>query len=143
MRVFNTLDAVPCGDVPAGLLPAGRRLQNLRSGWGLRTRPEIPGMNRVVRPRPVGSQPALKRLMLVAITLAPLAAGCSSLGRPDWLAPGPARNQQRRAVRFDPYMQDDVGPYLLRLPLVDGGRPRDYAEPVPEVRRARWWAAGR
>lgn len=69
--------------------------------------------------------------------------GCSSLGRPDWLAPGPARNQQRRAVRFDPYMQDDVGPYLLRLPLVDGGRPRDYAEPVPEVRRARWWAAGR
>jgi hypothetical protein len=70
-------------------------------------------------------------------------AGCSSLGRPDWLAPGPARSQQRRAVRFDPYMQDDVGPYLLRLPLVDGGRPRDYAEPVPEVRRARWWAAGR
>ncbi|MFM8579596.1 MAG: hypothetical protein ACKOCN_12485 [Planctomycetaceae bacterium] len=70
-------------------------------------------------------------------------AGCSSLGRPDWLAPGPARNQQRRAVRFDPYLQDDVGPYLLRLPLVDGGRPRDYAEPVPEVRRARWWSAGR
>ena len=66
--------------------------------------------------------------------------GCASLGKPDWLQPGPSRSQQRKAVRFDPYLQDDICPYLFRLPLMDGSRPRDFAEPVPEVRRARWWS---
>lgn len=70
-------------------------------------------------------------------------AGCSTLGRPDWLYPGPAQLQQRRAVRFDPYLQDDIAPSQLRLPLMDGSRPRDFLEPVPEVKRARWWAQGR
>jgi hypothetical protein len=68
------------------------------------------------------------------------AGGCASLGKPDWLQPGTSRSQQRKAVRFDPYLQDDIGPYLFRLPLMDGSRPRDFAEPVPEVRRARWWS---
>jgi len=66
--------------------------------------------------------------------------GCASLGKPDWLDPGPARLQQRRAVRFDPYLQDDIAPSSLRLPLMDGARPRDFADPVPEVRRSRWWS---
>ena len=43
-------------------------------------------------------------------------------------------------MRFDPYLQDDIGPYALRLPLMDGSRPRDFNEPVAEVKRARWWA---
>ncbi|MFM9059242.1 MAG: hypothetical protein ACKOSQ_08980 [Planctomycetaceae bacterium] len=69
------------------------------------------------------------------------AGGCASLGKPDWLAPGPARSQQRRAARFDPFPQDDIGPYAFRTyGIMDGARPRDYAEPVPEVRRARWWS---
>ncbi len=67
-------------------------------------------------------------------------SGCVSLGKPDWLDPGPVRAQQRKAVRFDPYLQEDIGPYQFRLPLMDGSRPRDFAEPVPEVRRARWWS---
>ncbi|HAO71725.1 MAG: hypothetical protein ISQ10_00560 [Planctomycetes bacterium] len=66
--------------------------------------------------------------------------GCASLGRPDWVQPGPAVNQRRRAVRFDPYLQDDIAPSVLRLPLMDGTRPRDFADPVPEVTRSRWWA---
>jgi hypothetical protein len=68
-------------------------------------------------------------------------SGCASLGRPAWLDPGPARTQQRRAVRFDPFMQNDIGPSALRTyGILDGSRPRDYAEPVPEVRRSRWWS---
>ena len=52
-----------------------------------------------------------------------------------------ARAQQRRAVRFDPFMENDIGPSLLRqYTTLDGTRPRDYAEPVAEVKRARWWS---
>jgi hypothetical protein len=85
--------------------------------------------------------PALTAPRLALAALVILAGGgCASLGKPDWLQPGPSRSQQRKAVRFDPYLQDDIGPYLFRLPLMDGSRPRDFAEPVPEVRRARWWS---
>jgi hypothetical protein len=81
---------------------------------------------------------------LIAMLLGATAScGCSTLGRPDWLEPGPEANQRRRAVRFDPYLQNDIGPYQFRLPLMDGTRPRDYAEPVSEVKRSRWWSGGR
>jgi hypothetical protein len=66
------------------------------------------------------------------------AGGCASLGKPDWLDPGPARNQQRRAVRFDPFLQTDVR--HDQLSIMDGSRPRDYVEPTPEVTRSRWWS---
>ena len=81
--------------------------------------------------------------VVAALTLAAgVAGGCASLGKPDWLEPGPARNQQRRAVRFDPFMENDIGPYAFRqYGIMDGTRPRDYAEPVAEVRRARWWSS--
>lgn len=72
--------------------------------------------------------------MIVATT-----CGCASLGKPTLPAPD-ARSQQHRAVRFDPYLQDDIGPYLFRQPLMDGSRPRDFNEPVPEIRRSRWWS---
>lgn len=62
-------------------------------------------------------------------------SGCASLGKPVWLEPGPARYQQRRAVRFDPYQQTDVR--HDHLSTMDGTRPRDYAEPVVEVKRSR------
>jgi hypothetical protein len=65
-------------------------------------------------------------------------AGWSSLGKPVWLEPGTARSQQRRAVRFDPFQQTDVR--HDHLSIMDGTRPRDYAEPVIEVKRPRWWA---
>ena len=80
---------------------------------------------------------------MLSWSVIPLFVGCSTLGRPEWLYPGPAELQRRRAVKFDPYLQDDIGPYQFRLPLMDGSRPRDYLEPVPEVKRSRWWAEGR
>ena len=81
-------------------------------------------------------------MILIAVILPVLAtgSGCASLGKPDWLDPGPERLQRRRAVRFDPYLQDDIAPSSLRVPLMDGARPRDFATPVPEVRRSRWWS---
>ncbi len=82
------------------------------------------------------------RVLVALVWAACLAGGCASLGKPEWLEPGPARNQQRRAVRFDPFMENDIGPYAFRqYGIMDGTRPRDYAEPVPEVRRARWWSS--
>jgi len=87
------------------------------------------------------SQPLPWTIPLLVAAALVIASGCASVGRPDWLDPGPVRNQQRRAVRFDPFMQSDIGPYGFRqYGIMDGSRPRDYAEPVPEVRRSRWWA---
>jgi len=84
--------------------------------------------------------PRLAATAFLMIAVVGGAGGCASLGRPQWLEPGPTRNQQRKAVRFDPYLQNDIGPYAFRMPLMDGSRPRDFIEPVPEVRRSRWWS---
>jgi len=92
------------------------------------------------RPLPtIGPLPTCGPLLGIVAALA-ACSGCASLGKPEWLEPGPVRSQQRRAVRFDPYLEDDMLPSSLRLPLNDGLRPRDFAVPVPEVRRSRWWA---
>lgn len=89
--------------------------------------------------------PAASRPVPAAVAVAlvgALASGCASLGTPKWLEPLPAKSQQRRAVRFDPFMENDIGPYAFRqYGIMDGTRPRDYAEPVAEVRRARWWSS--
>ena len=80
-------------------------------------------------------------VVAVAVVVVVCAPGCASLGKPQWLEPLPAKSQQRRAVRFDPFMENDIGPSLLRqYSTLDGTRPRDYAEPVAEVKRARWWS---
>lgn len=83
------------------------------------------------------------RVVGVVLVLLSLAEGCASLGKPTWPAGGSARAQQRRAVRFDPYPQDDIGTTLFRESLMDGTRPRDYNEPVAEIRRSRWWSPTR
>jgi hypothetical protein len=44
----------------------------------------------------------IPRLIVVA-GLVLFVGGCASLGKPDWLDPGPAARQRRKAVRFDPY----------------------------------------
>jgi len=86
--------------------------------------------------------PTHRVLVSVAACMTLVASGCASLGKPKWLEPpASARAQQRRAVRFDPFMENDIGPSLLRqYTTLDGTRPRDYAEPVAEVKRARWWS---
>jgi hypothetical protein len=67
-------------------------------------------------------------------------SGCASLGKPDWLDPGPVRSQQRKAVRFDPYLEGGPLTSSPGVALLDGLRPRDFSAPVPEIRRSRWWA---
>ena len=85
----------------------------------------------------------LRGCFAAATILAMVLPGCASLGKPQWRASGPAQSQRRRAVRFDPYLQDDIAPSILRMPLNDGTRPRDFADPMPEVERSRWWSAVR
>ena len=80
------------------------------------------------------SRPAIALAALVACAV----GGCASLGKPAWLDPGPVRSQQRRAVRFDPFLQTEVR--HDQLSTMDGSRPRDYSEPLPEVTRPRWWS---
>ena len=59
--------------------------------------------------------------------------GCNTYsGQTNLLNPGTAAEQRRRAERFDPYPENDIGPEVV------GGRPRDYPEPVSQPERARW-----
>ncbi|MBN2579287.1 MAG: hypothetical protein JXB10_09875 [Pirellulales bacterium] len=57
--------------------------------------------------------------------------GCFNLAPPNWCHPGTAPVQQDRAVRFDPYPENEIGP-------ATGTRPRDFAVPLAEPARARW-----
>jgi hypothetical protein len=50
---------------------------------------------------------------------------------PNFMSPGPAPYQRAEAIRHDPYPLNDVGPEI------EGGRPREYQQPVNEVERAR------
>jgi hypothetical protein len=56
--------------------------------------------------------------------------GCFSLAPPQWGHPGTATEQQKRAIRFDPYPENDIGP-------ATNTQPRDYV-PLAEPARARW-----
>ncbi len=59
-------------------------------------------------------------------------AGCIHTGGPQWLHPGSAKCQQNRALRYDPYPENEPGPTMV------GVRPREYQMPPPEPSRARW-----
>jgi predicted small lipoprotein YifL len=72
----------------------------------------------------------LGRWVVAAVLLAGL-AGCG-MERPRLFHPGPAAYQQKKAERFDPYADNDIGPEVV------GARPRDYQKPIPEPSRARW-----
>lgn len=74
-----------------------------------------------------------RRFNLLALGILLSAPGCMSdpfggLFKP----PGSVEAQRDRAVRFDPYPENDIGPH------VDGGRPPGYQNPLPEVSRSRW-----
>jgi hypothetical protein len=60
-------------------------------------------------------------------------AGCASTAGPSWLHPGTTQAQQSRALRYDPYPENECG-----SPLV-GDRPREFDKPPPEPSRARWF----
>ena len=67
--------------------------------------------------------------------VAALAIGCKGnpAGTHRWggsqFGQGSIDRQKNRAVVFDPYPLNDIGP-----PIV-GGRPREYANPLPEAQR--------
>jgi hypothetical protein len=59
-------------------------------------------------------------------------AGCQTTATPNIRHPGSTQAQQNRAVRFDPYPENETGPTLV------GVRPREYENPISEPARARW-----
>jgi hypothetical protein len=82
---------------------------------------------------------AVKRRWLLAVGALVFVAsgiGCKGTAGPSWFHPGSAGVQQSRALRFDPYPENDIGPN------VDGARPRGYEKPPPEPSRARWTIGG-
>jgi hypothetical protein len=74
------------------------------------------------------------RIGLVAVLVLGV-AGCkgSPAGSHRWggsqYGQGSIERQKNRAVTFDPYPLNDIGP-----PIV-GGRPREFANPLPEAQR--------
>jgi hypothetical protein len=70
----------------------------------------------------------LRNLTMIGSLL--LLAGCFSLAPPQWGHPGTAEEQQKQAIRFDPYPENDIGP-------ATNTQPRDYV-PLAEPARARW-----
>jgi hypothetical protein len=75
---------------------------------------------------------------LLALLTAMLAAGgCMGQHFRLW-HPGTIQQQRLRATIHDPYPDPDLGP------KIDGGRPREYQDPLPEPVRNRiyadsWW----
>jgi hypothetical protein len=66
-----------------------------------------------------------------------LIAGCAE-HHAKIVRPGTIQQQRLRATIHDPYPDPDLGPN------VDGGRPREYMQPLPEPVRNRiyadsWW----
>jgi hypothetical protein len=74
----------------------------------------------------------MKRRLAAALVVLATAGGCCRFAGPNWAHPGSAACQQKRALRYDPYPENEPGP------SVEGTRPREYANPPPEVSRARW-----
>lgn len=70
------------------------------------------------------------RQLLIALMACLAGEGCAPLA--DRIAhPGTAEQQRLRATIHDPYPDPDAGPEIV------GGRPRDYASPLPEPVRNR------
>ena len=72
-------------------------------------------------------------LLLAVATVSMLGCKGSPLGAHRWsgsaAGQGSVEQQKSRAVTFDPYPLNDIGP-----PVV-GGRPREYSNPLPEAAR--------
>ena len=73
------------------------------------------------------------KLLLPLVVAFIAAAGCTAY-HPRIRNPGTIEQQRLRATIHDPYPDPDLGP------KIDGGRPRDYREPLPEpVRNRIYW----
>lgn len=56
-----------------------------------------------------------------------LLTGCQNGLQQNLQPPGTIWQQRNRAVQFDPYPVDHMGPAIV------GGRPRDFSKPLPEA----------
>ncbi len=72
----------------------------------------------------------------LAASLLSLPACSPTIRKPRLGSPGTAPIQRYNATQFDPYPLPDMGPEIV------GGRPPDFAVPVPEVERARQFRRG-
>jgi hypothetical protein len=69
-------------------------------------------------------------LAVFAAMLVAALAGCMT-DPVNWRQPGTMAEQQRRAIRLDPYPNNNIAPEIV------GGRPREYQIDRSEVERAR------
>lgn len=78
----------------------------------------------------------MKRLWLLAGVLILGVVGCRAdqkrIAMPNLAQPGSACVQEKRALRFYPYAEPNVGPGMADT------RPREYEVPPAEVSRGRW-----
>jgi hypothetical protein len=74
----------------------------------------------------------MKGPLAAGLVILATAGGCCGIAPPNWGHPGSAAVQQKRALRYDPYPENEPGP------SIEGTRPREYANPPPEASRARW-----
>jgi hypothetical protein len=77
---------------------------------------------------------AFQLLVIIALLMAGV-AGCTAEAQryirfPNFTHPGPAPLQRAEAIQHDPYPLPDIAPEI------EGGRPREYQQPVNEVDRA-------
>jgi hypothetical protein len=72
----------------------------------------------------------------LVVVFAAVGGGCQNLARPNLLHPGTAEEQQKRAIRYDPYPQADMGPATTNV------RPKAYDKPISEASQARWFLNG-
>jgi hypothetical protein len=84
-----------------------------------------------------GFHPMAWRSCVLGLLTAAAAGGCAGYHPRLW-QPGTIQQQRLRATVHDPYPDPDLGPEI------DGGRPREYQEPLPEPVRNRlfvdsWW----
>jgi hypothetical protein len=74
-------------------------------------------------------------VLVLIVAFASVTLGCkgSHLGEKRWgggpLGQGSSEQQKARAVYFDPYPLNDIGPEVV------GGRPRGFQNPLPEATR--------
>jgi hypothetical protein len=71
-------------------------------------------------------------LLLAAIAGCQNQKGEQVIAGPSLAHPRSAEIQQKRALRYDPYPETNVGPDMV------GVRPREYQVPPAEVSRGRW-----
>jgi hypothetical protein len=63
-------------------------------------------------------------------------SGCAKMAMPNLWEPGSAKEQQNRAIRYDPFPQTDMGGSTTNV------RPKSYDKPIAEPSQARWYLNG-